>query len=406
MLEARDRIGGRTWTRTFEGHDDIVVEAGAAYLNLRGEKNLRAEIERYGVAVRPPEGRVEQGRFVVDGGLMHGLPVPLDQMSAIERVIVRLTQDVDRISPTIPLADQPIADLDVSVAEYLGRLELPHEAHDFVTGALAGWIQCDAEETSMLGLLTSILSCGGSPVDTFFGTFGQTFANGTQELVNALAEGLEVRFESQVASVVQEDARVVVTTTSGDVYSGATCVMAAPAWTLGAVNFSPPLDPDKLDLLKREHHVKGVKKLFLVEGAPPGIFGVGGHRAHAQWLMEDRVLPDGRSLLVAFCIDPTLVDAGLEEAQAVVSEFIPEATVVAVDGHDWYGDPLTRGIVGFCPTGTFRQFAQTLSRPHGDVVFAGAELTTNATFWGWMEGAVESGHAAAQQVNLLVGGRR
>ncbi|MEO6512597.1 MAG: NAD(P)/FAD-dependent oxidoreductase, partial [Nocardioides sp.] len=354
VLEARDRIGGRTWTRTFAGHDDIVVEAGGAYLNLRGEKNLRAEIERYAVAVRSPEGRVERARFVVDGRLLHGLPIPLDQLSAVERTVVRLTQDVARISPTIPLADQSLADLDVSVADYLDRLELPRESHDFLTGAIAGWIQCDAERTSMLLLLTSILSCGGSPVDTFFGTFGETFAHGSQELVNALAAGLDVRLDSQVASVVHEDGRVVVTTTNGEVHDGTACVMAVPAWTLGSVEFDPALDADKLDLLKREHHVRGVKKLFLVEGAPPGVFGVGGAGARAQWLMEDRVLPDGRALLVAFCIDPTLVDIGVEEAQAVISEFIPEATVLAVDGHDWYGDPLTRGIVGFCPTGTAR----------------------------------------------------
>lgn len=112
VLEARERIGGRTYTRPFTGHEDVTIEAGGAYLNLRGERNLRREIERYQIAVRPPPGRVEQARFVVGGRLVRGLPIPLDQLGAIERTVVRLSQDVGRLSATIPLAEQPVADLE------------------------------------------------------------------------------------------------------------------------------------------------------------------------------------------------------------------------------------------------------------------------------------------------------
>jgi (S)-6-hydroxynicotine oxidase len=409
LLEARDRIGGRTYTRPFAGHEDLTIEAGGAYLNLRGERNLRREIERYGIEVRSPEGRVEQGRFVVGGRLSCGLPVPLDQLGAIERTMVRLTQDVGRLSATIPLTEQPVADLDISVGEYIDRLGLPPEAHDFVTGAIAGWIQCDPARTSILQILTSVLSCGGSPVDTFFGTFGETFAHGVRDLLEAMVagSGIDVRLGSHVVQVTQEDSQVRLTTQAAEEHTAAACVVAVPAWTLGAVEFSPPLDADKQQILQQEHHVRGVKKILLVEGAPRGVFGVGGRSARAQWLMEDRVLPDGRVVLVAFCIDPSLASNDLATAQAIVEEFVPEATVLAVDGEDWYGDPLTRGIVGFCPTGQAQAFAEVMARPQGRVAFAGAELTTAPTFWGWMEGAVESGHTAAQQVaGLLVGSGR
>jgi monoamine oxidase len=406
LLEARDRIGGRTYTRPFTGHEDVTIEAGGAYLNLRGERNLRREIERYGIAVRSPEGWVVEARFVVGGRLVRGLPVPLDQLGAIERTLVRLTQDVGRLSATLPLLEQPVADLDISISEYLGRLALPPEAHDFVTGAIAGWIQCDPERTSILQILTSVLSCGGSPVDTFFGTFGETFANGVRELLEAMVAGsaIDVRLGSHVLQVAQENSQVRVTTQTGDVHSATACVLAVPAWTLGAVVFSPELDQDKQQILEQEHHVRGVKKILLVEGAPRGVFGVGGRSARAQWLMEDRVLPDGRAVLVAFCIDPAFTTNDLATAQAIVEEFIPEARVVAVDGEDWYGDPLTRGIVGFCPTGQAHAFAEVMGRPQGRLAFAGAELTTVPTFWGWMEGAVESGHSAAQQVAGLLAG--
>ena len=75
---------------------------------------------------------------------------------------------------------------------------------------------------------------------------------------------------------------------------------------------------------------------------------------------------------------------------------------MAVDGEDWYADPLTHGIVGFCPTGVGRTFAAIMSRPEGLIAFAGAELTTDPLFWGWMEGAVDSGHDAACHAATLV----
>lgn len=405
LLEARDRVGGRTYTRPFAGHPDVLIEAGGAYLNLRDEHHLRREIERYGIAVSATDPEVtdavREARFVVGGVLRRGLPVPPEQLGDLERVVLRLSGDARRINPVVPLVDQPVTDLDVSIADYLAPLELPPETADFVVGAIAGWIQADHRETSMLQVLIGILSCGGSPVETFFGTLGGTFANGITELVDAmLADAApDLRLGCPVTAVkVDDDGGVRVTTAQGEVHTADACVVAVPAWTLGGIAFTPDLDEDKRDLLSREHHIKGVKKLYLVDGAPRGFFGVGGISAQLQWVIEDKVLPEGRTLLVGFSIHEDLAANDLSAAQAAVGEYLPEATVVAVDGEDWYHDPLTRGIVGFCPTGSGRSFANVVGRPQGPVAFAGSELVSGVTFYGWIEGAIDSGHEAARYV--------
>ncbi len=395
VLEARSRIGGRTYTRPFAGHEELVIEVGGAHLNLRGEANLRQEIERYGIPVYGEDGAVRDVRFVVDGQLRRGLPVPVAELSALERAAIRLSNDARRLNPARPVADQPVNDLDISIAAYFRQLDLPPQTYDFVVGLVAGWIQADAERTSVLGLLQGILSCGGSPVDTFFGTFGEGFVHGVSGLVNALADGLDVRLGARVTRIEHDEHQVVVRTQT-EAFSAPTCVVAVPAWTLGGLQFDPPLGSERVELLTQQHFVKGVKRIFLVEGAPAGFFGIGGLSARFQWLFEDRTLPDGRSLLVGFSLYEDLVANDLEVAQAAVEEFLPQARVLAVDGEDWYGDPLTRGIVGFCPTGTARHFAAVVGRPEGALAFAGAELTQQATFWGWMEGAVDSGHEAAR----------
>lgn len=403
VLEARDRIGGRTYTRGFRGHEDLIVEVGGAHLNLRGEVNMRREIERYGIPVYAHSDGVADMRFFVNGELRQGLPVPAAELSAVERAIIRLATDAQRLNPAVPLADQAIDDLDVSIADYFGNLDLPAQTYDFTVGVLAGWIQADAERTSVLHLLQAVLSCGGSPINTFFGTFGEGFVNGVSDLVNALAgQDLDVRLGTTVTRISHDAGGVTVETAGGATYSARACVMAVPAWTLGNIAFEPALGPDKQEMLAKEHHIKGVKRVFLVEGAPAGFFGVGGLSSKVQWLFEDRVLDDGRALLVGFSLYEDLADNNIDLAQAAIEEYIPGVQVIAVDGEDWYGDPLTRGIVGFCPTGSARRFSEVLSRPEGPIAFAGAEFVTTATFWGWMEGAVRTAHEAASYVSTAL----
>lgn len=399
VLEARDRIGGRTYTRGFRGYEDLVVEVGGAHLNLRGEVNMRREIERYGIPVYANTEGVADMRFVVNGQLRQGLPVPAGELAAVERAVVRMTNDARRLNPAVRLADQSVDDLDISIADYFRQLDLPAQTYDFVVGVLAGWIQADPEQTTVLPLLQSVLSCGGSPFDTFFGTFGEGFVNGVVDLVNALAgPELDVRLSTTVTRISHGADGVTVESAGGETFTARGCVVAVPAWTLGNIAFDPPLGEDKVAMLAQEHHIKGVKRVFLVEGAPAGFFGVGGMSSKVQWLFEDRMLDDGRTLLIGFSLYEDLADNNLDVAQAAVEEYIPGVRVLAVDGEDWYGDPLTRGIVGFAPTNMGRRFSAVLARPEGPIAFAGAEFVTSATFWGWMEGAVDTAHEAARYV--------
>lgn len=221
--------------------------------------------------------------------------------------------------------------------------------------------------------------------------------------MNALAgPDLDVRLGTTVTQISHDARGVTVATVGGETYTARACVMAVPAWTLGDIVFEPPLGTDKQEMLSHEHYIKGVKRVFLVEGAPAGFFGVGGLSSKVQWLFEDRVLDDGRTLLVGFSLYEDLTGNDIDVAQAAIEEYIPGVRVVAVDGEDWYGDPLTRGIVGFCPTGLGRRFSAVLVRPEGPIAFAGAEFTTSATFWGWMEGAVDTGPEAARYVSNTI----
>jgi len=64
---------------------------------------------------------------------------------------------------------------------------------------------------------------------------------------------------------------------------------------------------------------------------------------------------------------------------------------------DWPGDPWSRGgPVGFAAPGVLLSYGPALRQPIGPLHWAGTET---ATYWnGYMEGAVQSGDRAAQEV--------
>ncbi len=388
------------------GHEDLVVEVGGAHLNLRGEVNMRREIERYDIPVYAHSDGVADMRFVVGGELRRGLPVPAGELSAVERAVIRMATDARRLNPAVPLADQAVDDLDISIADYFRQLDLPSQTYDFVVGVLAGWIQADPERTTVLHLLQAVLSCGGSPFNTFFGTFGEGFVNGVTDLVTALAgPDLDVRLGATVTRISHDQNGVTLETATGDIHTARACVVAVPAWTLGNIAFEPTLGADKQEVLAHEHHIKGVKRVFLVEGAPAGFFGVGGMTSRVQWLFEDRVLDDGRALLVGFSLYEDLADNDLGVAQAAVEEYIPGVRVLAVDGEDPTSirEPRHRRALVSArpgPTGPPRRRA---AEQGAATAFAGAELTTAATFWGCMKGGGGHRRSGSRDVANAIG---
>ncbi len=56
VLEARDRLGGRTWYRPFAGTEHC-VELGGTWFSLARQPPLAEEVERYGVRVVPAATR-------------------------------------------------------------------------------------------------------------------------------------------------------------------------------------------------------------------------------------------------------------------------------------------------------------------------------------------------------------
>ena len=72
LLEARDRLGGRTWTRPFNG-DGPPVEVGGTWFTPE-QVEVPRELERYGLSTRTYGGPTRV-RWRTGGQLRDVLPV-------------------------------------------------------------------------------------------------------------------------------------------------------------------------------------------------------------------------------------------------------------------------------------------------------------------------------------------
>jgi monoamine oxidase len=107
--------------------------------------------------------------------------------------------------------------------------------------------------------------------------------------------------------------------------------------------------------------------------------------------------PDG-VLLVCFGPSSAALDVADPAAVAAgIRELAPEADVLAVRAHDWAGDPYSRGTWTVLRPGQVHGAWSALRAPEGRVHFAGAHT---ALRWpSFMDGAVESGHRVAEEVD-------
>jgi phytoene dehydrogenase-like protein len=120
ILEARDRLGGRTWYRPFAGTEHS-VELGGTWFSLSRQPPLAEEVDRYGVRVVPAATR-QSARWHTGGVTRHGFPVPPSEGAVLERTLRRLS---------VASGDIDLKRDDVSVPDWLGD-DLPDATRDFL----------------------------------------------------------------------------------------------------------------------------------------------------------------------------------------------------------------------------------------------------------------------------------
>lgn len=238
VLEARDRVGGRVWSRELE--NGAVVEMGAEFI-LPGNDTIRAAIERFGLGLW-------------DKGMLYGAREP--------RGGIGVTPEALHAALAIVAAGLPAAPAGTSAAALLESLALDPGAREAIQSRLE--VSCAAtadrvDASALAGLAThSDAVC-------------PSIAGGNQGLALAYASVLGARLylAAPVERVTWSD-RAVTVTAGGSELEADRVVLAVPASVIGRIDFDPPL-PEPLRTAYAAVEYGHAAKLFvpLAAGTEP-----------------------------------------------------------------------------------------------------------------------------------------
>ncbi|HEX3298742.1 MAG TPA: NAD(P)/FAD-dependent oxidoreductase [Actinomycetota bacterium] len=396
VLEARDRIGGRTWYRQIPD-TEVWAEYGGMFISRETQPSLAAELTRYGIGVTEP-GEPETIGWVRGDHREEGV-------GAIDRIREQLSHSslTDALDQTAKAfaseGREALAQLDVPSAGWVDGLHAPEEAADYLRSFLAAMGGAKVEKTSILPLLWDMIELEYTPVDAYV-DLGELITDGTKALIDAMAHGLDIRSGSVVASVSTDDRGVTVTLADGSRLEAPAAIVALPINVWADVAFDPPLAAPKQRAASERHPGEVSKVIAIVRGAPAGYLGAGWDTSvNAGFVPKPS---DGEQLFMGFSVQDR-VDLSDDTAMTdAVHAHVPDAKVVRTTGHDWITDPFSRGTwLAVPPTwfsdGTFDQ----LREPEGRLLFAGSDIAGEGA--GWIEGAVGSGREAASVAAALLG---
>jgi monoamine oxidase len=384
VLEARDRLGGRTFTRDFAGTDEK-VELGGSWFAPEHTK-AREELERYGLEIRrydPPTCV----RWRTDGQLRDGLPVAAADITALDAAWGKISEDARRH------AAGEFAERGMSCARYLAAMELPPSIEDFLFGWWVMISGADPARGAVGDAIGAIAGHGGTP-SALLTALQFAPRAGWASLADAMAQDTTVQLATPVSGIAEMTDGVEVSSERGSAVSARWAVIAVPINVLPHITFDPPL-PAPVRAIAGANSGRAIKVWVRARGVPPGSLAAG-RGVGLHWIYADRELPDGSVLALGFGFQTPDFDPGsADSVSGAIRAFWPEAEVLAHAHHDWNADEFSRGT-------WLTESSDRLLPPVGAAIagrrlaLAGSDVASHEA--GWIEGALRSGANAAGYV--------
>jgi len=397
VLEARDRIGGRTWYREIP-ETGVWAEYGGMFFSRATQPHLARETERYGIGV-DPGSQPDVLRWICGDRRREGL-------EEIERLQATLESSGlrDALAVTKAAFDGPgrtaLAAFDIPVADFVDGLGAQPESADYLRSFMASMGGGSIDRCSALPLLWDMVEVNYSPADVFVDV-GELFIDGTKSLIDAMAAGLHVRFGAVVTAVTHGDEGVTIALADGGTLSASAVVVALPLNLWADVTFDPPLAEPKRRAAATGHAGEVSKVLAILEHAPDTYIGAAWDTP-IQAGFVTKAAGEGRRLFMGFSVQDRVDLADPAAIAAAVRAHLPEAEVVTTSSHDWVSDPYAKGTWLSTPPSWFSDGTfEALSEHEGRLGFAGSDIAAEGA--GWIEGAVGSGIDAAAHVQDVLG---
>lgn len=414
VLEARDRVGGKTHTVSLEGWP---VDLGAHWVGPT-QRRVLALAEELGVETEPQH--LDGTHLVTLGDERHEFtgqtPVPT-LLGAAETALWLGTAELRRmlVRPEDPWRSRGAARLDsYSLGHWMRRLR-SETARATLTITARTVFGAEPSELSFLYFLWYARCAGGikALIDFEGGAQDSHLVGGTQQLSERLAAELgdAIVLDSPVSAIERQGSgRVVVSSERHNVRAEAAIVAVSPALA-ARIELGDAQPPAREALAQRMPMGAYMKCAALYERAwwrERGLSGVAFADTGPVQMIVDAGPPGGEpGVLVGFVtgaparalggLAPEARRGSVLRALAVALGRQAERPQAYLDCN-WLEQRWSRGgPVGMMGPGTLSGLGPALRAPSGPIHWAGTET---ATRWpGYMDGAIQAGERAAAELS-------
>jgi pseudooxynicotine oxidase len=400
LLEARDRLGGRTWSGQWHG---APIEYGGAWVHWH-QPHTFSELTRAGLRVIVSDEAAQASWYVGD----ERRAGTIDERDAIARR--GWDRFVDGVTTALPQPHAPLSTLDalgrfdrLSIADRIDELTLDDEERDVLAAELESLAHAPLDSAGAVSVVRWHALSGYSLALTQFTGGRVTIDGGTGALLAAIrgAAPFTVQLEAPVATIAVSDQGVEVTGRDRAVHTARVVVVAVALNALGAIEFDPPLAADKQAAIAAGQASRGIKLMLRARGRPAPVNSIRpGHPF--GYLASEQVGDDGTQLLIGFGPDAAGRDwSDVAALQRELDAILPGYELLDATSHDWLADEFSRGTWAIHRPGWYGEHHAAMRRPEGRLLLAGSDI---ANGWaGFIDGAIESGLTAGAAAAALSG---
>ena len=363
VLEARDRVGGRVWSTRLENGE--VVELGGEWI-ASGQTSVLGLAAELGLRL------VDPGIDFVSRDEVGGESISIEEHRRVNRALSDLMSSLsDRETESISAS---------TVVDEIGD---DSPAFRVLRSRLEG----------TCGAPLEVVAASEIAADFGYGEHSYYRIEGGNDLLaTVMAASLDVRLESVVTGMTQDQAGVAVEV-DGRMLAFDASVVAVPLPVLRTIGFDPPFPEPLASSVELIDMGTAAKSAVGTRSEPP-LFRRQDFDIPAWYWTGLAETGRVRNAVTGFAGSPLGVDALLEDplarsrAAAPETELVGDPVVV-----DWGGDEFAGGCYSVIGPGR-RPLLRNFEDPWGRLFFAGEH--TRGT--GSIDGAIRSGRTAAERL--------
>lgn len=392
ILEARDRIGGRVFSYSMPQNPNLICELGAEWVGESHER-IKALCADFKIPLQKhqfDDYLLQNGKVSRPGewGFSAQAKTAFDKIKANYEKLTPLQQrNLDKLDWWTYLEKIGYSENDLILRDLMDSTDFGESIrHVSAFGALAEYA-----ESSPKNEMDYKMTGGNSRL--------------TEEFVRRI--GAEnIKTGALVTEINQSKTGIVTVKTETESFRADACICTAPTNSLLKIKFNPPLPTAQAAAAEKLIYARICKNSVLYENRfwKDENFSLVSDVTSHYYFHSTQNQPGKEGILTAYAIGEkadVLASQSDERRMKIITrdlvDFNEDAPKLAkgIASYAWQRDKYTDGAYALYRPGQWFGIRPVLQRPHGKILFAGEHL---ADWQGFMEGAIETGEAAAESL--------